>query len=72
MFAAVVAAALIIGVVPSPAQAFFLSEPDYDYLATQGVGRKAAVLGQLSPKEEMRLHSIINAAETTNDPVARA
>jgi len=49
-----------------------LSESDFDYLATQEVLRESQVLKALSPKEQSRLHAVINDDRTTSDPHGRA
>ena len=54
----------------APAAAFGLTEADYDYLAARGV--ESTVLRDLSPREQVRLHRLINDAATTSDPEARA
>jgi hypothetical protein len=54
------------------AAAFGLTEADYDYLAARGMERTSTVLRDLSPREQVRLHRLINDAATTSDPEARA
>jgi hypothetical protein len=54
------------------AYAVGLSESDFEYLATQHIERTGPPIHDLSPKEQSRLHSLINDAVTANDPVARA
>ena len=49
-----------------------LSESDFAYLATQNIERTGPPIHDLSPKEQARLHSLINDPHTTNDPVAQA
>jgi len=56
----------------APAFAFGLTDTDQDYLSAQGVDRTSSVLRGLSPREQARLHAIINDATTINDPAARA
>jgi hypothetical protein len=49
--------------------AFGLSDEDYDYLKTRHIERDAAPMLDLSPKEQARLHNLIN--NPANDPTAR-
>jgi hypothetical protein len=51
--------------------AFGLSDQDYDYLKTQHIERYDAPILDLGPKEQVRLHNLINDLRTANDPVAR-
>jgi hypothetical protein len=53
------------------ALAFGLSDEDYLYLATLKVERDGALIRGLSPKEQARLHSLINDPRTTNDATIR-
>jgi hypothetical protein len=53
------------------ALAFGLSDEDYLYLATLKVERDGALIRGLSPKEQARLHSLINDPRTTNDATMR-
>ena|ERR1022692_1914840 len=53
------------------ALAFGLSDSDYQYLATQNVERTSSLIIQLSPKEQARLHSLINDPRTAKDPDSR-
>jgi hypothetical protein len=53
------------------ALAFGLSDEDYLYLATLKVERNGALIRGLSPKEQERLHSLINDTRTTNDATMR-
>jgi len=53
------------------ALAFGLSDEDYLYLATQKVERDGALIRGLSPKEQARLHSLINDPRTINDAAMR-
>lgn len=53
------------------ALAFGLSDEDYVYLATQKVERDDAPIRTLSPKEQARLHSLINDPRTINDATLR-
>ena len=56
----------------TPAFGVGLTDSDHDYLATQDVKRGNSVINGLSPKEQSRLHALINDPGTDNDPVARA
>jgi hypothetical protein len=56
----------------TPALAVGLTDADHEYLATQDVKRGSSVINGLSPKEQARLHALINDPGTDNDPVARA
>jgi len=56
----------------TPAFAVGLTEADFDYLITQNVQSDGAVIRGLSPKEQSRLHVLINDLTTANDPAARA
>jgi hypothetical protein len=49
-----------------------LSESDFVYLTTQNIERNSPPLRDLSPKEQARLHSLINDPRTANDPDAQA
>jgi hypothetical protein len=51
--------------------AFGLTESDHDYLVTQNVERGSSIIRKLSPKEQARLHALINDSKTENDPTAR-
>ena len=64
-----VAAGLFTGTVS--ALAFGLSDTDFLYLATQGVERTSALIVKLSPKEQAKLHSLINDPRTANDSNGR-
>jgi hypothetical protein len=55
-----------------PALAFGLTDTDYDYLETQNFPKDSAVMQGLSPKEQARLHAMINDRATEHDPAARA
>jgi hypothetical protein len=61
--------ALLFSTIPS--FAFGLTDVDQDYLDAQGVERTSLVLRGLSPREQARLHAIINDATTAADPAAR-
>lgn len=56
----------------APAFAVGLTDADYDYLAAQDVKRGSPVLNALSPKEQSRLHALINDPASDKDPSARA
>jgi hypothetical protein len=56
----------------TPAFAVGLTEADFDYLTTQNVQSDGEVIRGLSPKEQSRLHVLINDLTTANDPIARA
>jgi hypothetical protein len=58
--------------VSAPAFAVGLTDTDYEYLASQDVKRGSSVINGLSPKEQARLHGLINDPGTDSDPVARA
>jgi hypothetical protein len=62
------------GLLVSTASAFAvgLSEADFAYLTTQNIERNSPPIHDLSPKEQARLHSLINDPRTANDPVAQA
>jgi hypothetical protein len=62
----------LLGATTVPAVAFGLTEADYAYLAGRDVGRTSAVLRGLSPREQARLHAVINDAATAGDEAARA
>jgi hypothetical protein len=47
-----------------------LTEADFEYLATQNVERTSILVLNLSPREQARLHAIINSVPTT--PAAQA
>ncbi len=49
-----------------------LSESDFAYLQTQNIERTGPPIHDLSPKEQSRLHSLINDPRTASDPVAQA
>jgi hypothetical protein len=72
--APLVAAAGVFLLIGTPAFAFDygLTDSDYDYLATQNFARDNSVLKNLSPKEQARVHAIINDATTSHDAAARS
>jgi hypothetical protein len=49
-----------------------LSDADFEYLATHELMRDSPVLRGLSPKEQARLHGVINDDRTTADPIGKA
>jgi hypothetical protein len=65
------AAAVFLGIATS-AFTVGLTEADHDYLLTQNVERSSPVVKGLSPKEQARLHGLINDSQTESDPTARA
>jgi hypothetical protein len=56
----------------TPAFAIFLTDTDHEYLATQNIKRGSSVLNGLSPREQSRLHTLINDPATAGDLLARA
>jgi hypothetical protein len=58
--------------VVTPAFAVGLTAADFVYLTTQNVQSDGEVIRGLSPKEQSRLHVLINDLTTANDPIARA
>jgi len=56
----------------TPAFAVGLTEADFNYLTTLDVQSDGVVIRGLSPKEQSRLHVLINDLTTANDPIARA
>ena len=56
----------------TPAFAVGLTEADFSYLTTLDVQSDGMVIRGLSPKEQSRLHVLINDLTTANDPTARA
>jgi|EndMetStandDraft_8_1072994.scaffolds.fasta_scaffold257391_3 hypothetical protein len=53
------------------ALAIGLTEDDFEYLSTHGIERASPLIQALSPKENARLHAIINDVRTKDDPSAR-
>jgi hypothetical protein len=49
-----------------------LSETDFVYLTTQNIERNGPPIHDLSPREQARLHSVINDPRTAGDPIAQA
>ncbi len=66
--AGIVAAIFIV----TPAFAAALTEADFDYLKAQDVQSDGVVMRGLGPKEQSRLHVLINDPTTANNPIARA
>jgi hypothetical protein len=66
------AAAIVSFFVLTPAFAVGLTEADFSYLTAQNVQSDGEVIRGLSPKEQSRLHVLINDQTTANDPIARA
>jgi hypothetical protein len=58
--------------IATPAFAAALTEADFDYLKTQDVRSDGAVMSGLGPKEQSRLHVLINDPTTASNPIARA
>ena len=58
--------------VAAPAFAVGLTDADFAYLATQDVKRDNPVLHNLSPKEQSRLHALINDLTTKDNAAAQA
>jgi len=56
----VLGSAAIIFAATISAFAVGLTDADFDYLATQNIAKERIVLLNLSPKEQARLHGIIN------------
>ena len=54
------------------ASAFFLTDADYTYLATQNFVRSESIFQNLGPRQEARLHALINDPQTENAPAVRA
>jgi hypothetical protein len=48
-----------------------LSDEDYSYLETQHIDRGKPPMLDLSPKEQARLHNLINEPRTATDPALR-
>ena len=65
-------AAVIAFFTVTPVFAVGLTDTDHEYLATQDIKRGSPVINGLSPKEQSRLHALINDPVTNADPVARA
>lgn len=68
----VILATAIAFIAVTPAFAIFLTDSDLEYLATQDIKRGSSVLNGLSPREQARLHTLINDPATESDLLARA
>jgi len=55
--------------VAGAAHAVGLSETDFAYLTTQNIERSSPPIHDLSPKQQARLHSLINDPRTANAEV---
>jgi hypothetical protein len=53
------------------ALAIGLTEDDFEYLSAHGIERVSPLFKALSPKENQRLHAIINDVRTKDDSIAR-
>jgi hypothetical protein len=49
-----------------------LTEADYNYLESQEIERSSILIRGLSPREQARLHALINDEQTKNNPLAQA
>jgi hypothetical protein len=67
-----IAAATVAFITGSSASPFFLTDDDYAYLASQNFGRSEAIFQNLGPRQEARLHALINDVWTKNAPAVRA
>jgi hypothetical protein len=56
----------------TPAFAVGLTESDFNYLTGLDVQSDGLLIRGLSPKEQSRLHVLINDLVTAKDPIARA
>ncbi len=56
----------------SAASAFGLTEADYNYLETQKIEKGSTLIRDLSPREQARLHALINDGRTQDNPIAQA
>jgi hypothetical protein len=68
IFAGAIASFFII----SPVFAIGLTQADFDYLTALNVQIDAVVIRSLSPKQQARLHVLINDPTTANEPSTRA
>jgi hypothetical protein len=66
------AAIIFFLLIPSSASAFYLTQTDYDYLATLTFQKRDIISQNLSPKEEFNMHGAINDVRTENDRAERA
>jgi hypothetical protein len=55
-----------------PAFAFGLTQDDFVYLSSLGIQENNPAIQNLSPRQGARIHNLINADWSKNDPVARA
>ena len=67
-----VGVATVVFVASSSASAFFLTDDDYAYLATQNFVRSESIFQNLGPRKEARLHALINEVQTKNALAIRA
>jgi hypothetical protein len=58
--------------VPASASAFYLTQTDYDYLATLDFQKREVIRQNLGPKEEFEMHGAINDVRTETDRAERA
>jgi hypothetical protein len=70
-YSILMAAGVALLMATAPAFAFGLTDTDHAYLSTQGVERTSALLQSLSPREQARLHALINDAATAHNPATR-
>lgn len=68
----ILAGLFLAAAVTTPALAFQLTPADFGYLETLGVERNSPIMRDLSPRQEARLHNIINADWAKNNPEKRA
>jgi hypothetical protein len=67
-----IGAAAVAFVASTSASAFFLTDDDYAYLATQNFVKSESIFQNLGPREEARLHALINDVQTKDAPAIRA
>jgi hypothetical protein len=67
-----IVAATVTFVASTPASAFFLTDDDYAYLATRNFVRSESIFQHLGPRDEVRLHALINDVQTKDAPAIRA
>jgi len=67
-----IGAATVVFVASTSASAFFLTDDDYAYLATQNFVRSESTFQNLGPRKEARLHALINEVQTKNALAIRA
>ena len=63
---------VLLAMTSTSAFAVGLTEADHAYLEAQDVGRDSPVIRGLSPKEQARLHALINESKTDSDLPLRA